>query len=327
MIGNYWNSAYRNLMKRKKFSFINIFGLAIGMASALLILTYVAFEFSFDRMHTKCNRIYRVQSVFYEGDVLTDYWAGSSFGYGSAMKENLAGIEDYTRVVSLFQPEQIVKYGELTQREGQIAYAEPSFFRLFDFELIKGDKSTCLAMPGQVIITERIARKFFKDEDPIGKILSFTGSYENVSCEVTGVMKEMPSNSHVHYNFLISYSSLPQYMHDYWYKHEVYTYVILDSPERKIEIEEKFPVMAEKYKTEEALKNKTWGISLVPLADIHLTPQAGYEAETKGNRSAMVALIFAAIAILGIAWINYINLTVVRSMERAKEVGVRRVVG
>ncbi len=314
-------------MKRKKFSFINIFGLAIGMASALLILTYVAFEFSFDRMHTKCNRIYRVQSVFYEGDVLTDYWAGSSFGYGSAMKENLAGIEDYTRVVSLFQPEQIVKYGELTQREGQIAYAEPSFFRLFDFELIKGDKSTCLAMPGQVIITERIARKFFKDEDPIGKILSFTGSYENVSCEVTGVMKEMPSNSHVHYNFLISYSSLPQYMHDYWYKHEVYTYVILDSPERKIEIEEKFPVMAEKYKTEEALKNKTWGISLVPLADIHLTPQAGYEAETKGNRSAMVALIFAAIAILGIAWINYINLTVVRSMERAKEVGVRRVVG
>ncbi len=327
MIGNYWNSAYRNLMKRKKFSFINIFGLAIGMASALLILTYVAFEFSFDRMHTKCNRIYRVQSAFYEGDVLTDYWAGSSFGYGSAMKENLAGIEDYTRVVSLFQPEQIVKYGELTQREGQIVYAEPSFFRLFDFELIKGDKSTCLAMPGQVIITERIARKFFKDEDPIGKILSFTGSYENVSCEVTGVMKEMPSNSHVHYNFLISYSSLPQYMHDYWYKHEVYTYVILDSPERKIEIEEKFPVMAEKYKTEEALKNKTWGISLVPLADIHLTPQAGYEAETKGNRSAMVALIFAAMAILGIAWINYINLTVVRSMERAKEVGVRRVVG
>lgn len=327
MIGNYWNSAYRNLMKRKKFSFINIFGLAIGMASALLILTYVAFEFSFDRIHTKCNRIYRVQSAFYEGDVLTDYWAGSSFGYGSAMKENLAGIEDYTRIVSLFQPEQIVKYGELTQREGQIAYAEPSFFRLFDFELIKGDKSTCLSMPGQVIITERIARKFFKDEDPIGKILSFTGPYENVSCEVTGVMQEMPSNSHVHYNFLISYSSLPQYMHDYWYKHEVYTYVMLDSPERKIEIEEKFPVMAEKYKTEEALKNKTWGISLVPLADIHLTPQAGYETETKGNRSAMVALIFAAMAILGIAWINYINLTVVRSMERAKEVGVRRVVG
>ena len=140
-------------------------------------------------------------------------------------------------------------------------------------------------------------------------------------------MEEMPSNSHIQYNFLISYTSLPKFIHEYWYKHEAYTYVLLDSPERKAEIEKEFPVMAEKYKTEEALKNKTWGVSLIPLADIHLTPQIGYETETKGNRSAMIALIFAAVAILVIAWINYINLTVARSMERAKEVGVRRVVG
>ena len=327
MIGNYWNSAYRNLMKRKGFSFINVFGLAVGMASALLILTYVTFEFSFDKMHEKYERIFRVESTFYEGEVQTDYWASSSFGYGSAMKENLAGIEDYTRVVSLYQPEQIVKYGELTLRENQIAYADPGFFRLFDFELVKGDKATCLSMPRQVVITERIARKYFQDEDPIGKILIFTGPYDKVVCEVTGVMKEMPSNSHVHYNFLISYKSLGQYLHDYWYKHEVYTYVLLDSPERKAEIEEAFPAMAEKYKTDEALKNKIWGVSLTPLADIHLKPQVGYEAEIKGNHTAMIALIFAAIAILAIAWINYINLTVARSMERAKEVGVRRVIG
>lgn len=327
MIGNYWNSAYRNLMKRKKFSFINVFGLSIGMASALLILTYVTFEFSFDKMHSKYARIYRAQSTFHEGDVQTDYWASSSFGYGSAMQENIAGIQDFTRIGSLFQPEQIVKYGELTLRENQIAYADPGFFRLFDFELLKGDKNTCLSMPGQVVITEHIARKYFKDEDPVGKILIFTGAYDKISCEVTGVMEEMPSNSHIHYNFLISYVSLPKYVHEYWYKHEVYTYLLLDSPERKSEIEKEFPVMAEKYKTEEALKNKTWGIDLVPLADIHLTPQVGYEAETKGNRSAMIALIFAAIAILAIVWINYINLSVARSMERAKEVGVRRAVG
>lgn len=327
MIGNYWNSAYRNLMKRKGFSFINVFGLAVGMASALLILTYVTFEFSFDKMHQKYERIFRVESTFYEGEVQTDYWASSSFGYGSAMKENLAGIEDYTRVVSLYQPEQIVKYGELTLRENQIAYADPGFFRLFDFELVKGDKATCLSMPRQVVITERIARKYFQDEDPIGKILIFTGPYDKVVCEVTGVMKEMPSNSHIHYNFLISYKSLGQYLHDYWYKHEVYTYVLLDSPERMEEIEKAFPAMSEKYKTDEALKNKIWGVSLTPLADIHLKPQVGYEAEIKGNRTAMIALIFAAIAILAIAWINYINLTVARSMERAKEVGVRRVIG
>lgn len=118
---------------------------------------------------------------------------------------------------------------------------------------------------------------------------------------MTGVMKEMPSNSHIHYNFLISYKSLGQYLHDYWYKHEVYTYVLLDSPERKEEIEKAFPAMSEKYKTDEALKNKIWGVSLTPLADIHLKPQVGYEAEIKGNRTAMIALIFAAIAILAIA--------------------------
>lgn len=327
MIANYWNSARRNLMKRKQFSAINIFGLAIGMASALLILTYVTFEFSFDKMHSRHRNIFRAEATFHEGEVLTDDWAGSSFGYAPAIKENLIGVEDFTRVVSLMDPEQIVKYGELTLRENQVAYAEPSFFRMFDFELLKGDRATCLSKPGQVVITERIARKYFKDEDPIGKILILTGNYNRTVCEVTAIMEEMPSNSHIHYNFLISFSSLPKYLDTYWYKHEVYSYLLLDSPERAKDIESEFPVMAEKYKTEEALKNKTWGVTLTPLADIHLTPQKGYELEMKGNRSAMITLIFAGIAILLIAWINYVNLTVARSMERAKEVGIRRVAG
>lgn len=327
MISNYWNSAYRNLMKRKRFSFINVFGLAVGMASALLILTYVIFEFSFDKMHPNYDRIFRVESTFHEGDVLTDSWATSSFGYGSAIKEELTGVEDYTRLASILQPEQIVKYGELTLRENQVAYTEPSFFRLFNFNLLKGDRETCLSMPRQVVITERIARKYFQDEEPLGKILIFNSNIGKVACEVTGIIEEMPSNSHIHCNFLISYKSLPPYMQEYWYKHETYTYVLLDTPGRKADIEQGFPTMAERYKTEEALKNKIWGVELTPLADIHLSPQKGYEAETKGNRSAMIALIFAAIAILAIAWINYINLTVARSMERAKEVGIRRVIG
>ena len=167
----------------------------------------------------------------------------------------------------------------------------------------------------------RIARKYFRDEDPVGKILIFNSNMGKMSCEVTGVMKEMPSNSHIHYNFLLSYATLPKWVQEYWYKHEAYTYVLLDSPERKEEIEGAFPQLAEKYKTEEALKNKTWGVRLEPLEQIHLNPQLGYEAELKGNRSAIIALIFGAIAILIIAWINYINLTVARSMERAKEVG------
>ena len=327
IISNYWNSALRSLTKKKGFSAINIIGLAIGMAAALLILTYVAFEYSYDDMHSRADRIFRVEARFYENGELTDNWASSSAGYATAMKRNLAGVEDYTRVGSQYYPEQVVKYNELLYRETGIGYAEKNYFNFFDYELLKGDKNTCLDGPNKVVITERIANKYFKGADPIGKILIFRSNIGEEACEVTGIMKDMPVNSHVRYSMMISYETLPKWMDEYWYRHEVYSYVLLKSPALKKQVEEAFPAMAEKYKTEEALKNKTWGVSLIPLADIHLTPQIGYETETKGNRSAMIALIFAAVAILVIAWINYINLTVARSMERAKEVGVRRVVG
>lgn len=327
MFKSYWISAWRHLKKKKGFSFINIFALTVGMAAALLILTYVVFEYSFDGMHSKRENIYRVESTFHEGNELTDDWATSSFGYGSAMKREFPWIKDYTRVGSQYQPEQVVKYGNQLNREDKIAYADDRFFKVFDFQLVKGDPDKVLDAPNKVVITERIAKKYFKDADPIGKIMIFKADKEQLACEVSGVMKEMPSNSHIRYQFLISYLSLPKFLHEYWYRHEAYTYVVVETPEQARQVESGFPVMAEKYKTEEALKNKTWGVRLIPLEDIHLSPQKAYETEVKGNRSSMIALIIAAIAILGIAWINYINLTVVRSMERAREVGIRRVSG
>ena len=144
---------------------------------------------------------------------------------------------------------------------------------------------------------------------------------------MTGIMEDMPINTHIRYNLLISYKTLPKWMDEYWYRHEVYSYVLLKSANLKTQVEEDFPVMAEKYKTEEALKNKTWAIQLTNLRDIHLNPQKAYEPEVKGNRSSIWVLICTALAILCIAWINYINMTVARSMERAKEIGIRRTSG
>lgn len=327
ILSNYWNSALRSLTKKKGFSAINILGLAIGMAAALLILTYVAFEYSYDDMHRNQERIYRVEARFFENGELTDNWATSSSGYASAMKQNISGVEDFTRVGSQYFPEQIVKYNELLYRETGIGYAEANFFNFFDFDLLKGDKSTCLDGPNKVVITERVARKYFKDADPIGKILLFRSHIGEEACEVTGTMKDMPVNSHARYNMLISYRTLPKWMDEYWYRHEVYSYVLLKSPGLKNQVEEAFPAMSEKFKTEEALKNKTWAIQLVNLRDVHLNPQKSYETETKGNRSSMLVLICTALAILCIAWINYINMTVARSMERAKEIGIRRASG
>lgn len=327
IISNYWNSAWRSLTKKKGFSAINITGLAIGMAAALLILTYVAFEYSYDNMHRNQDRIFRVEARFYENGELTDDWASSSAGYVPAMKRNMAGIEDVTRVGSQYYPEQIVKYNELLYRETGIGYAEANFFNFFDFKLLKGDKNTCLEGPNKVVITERIARKYFKGENPMGKILIFRSNIGEEACEVSGIMEDMPVNSHTRYSMLISYKTLPKWMDEYWYRHEVYSYILLKSANLKKQVEDAFPEMAEKYKTDEALKNKTWAVQLVNLRDIHLNRQKSYEPEIKGNSSSLLVLICTALAILCIAWINYINMTVARSMERAREIGIRRASG
>ena len=239
----------------------------------------------------------------------------------------MRAVEAYTRVGSQYYPEQVVKYNELLYRETGIGYAEANFFDFFDFKLLKGNKESCLDGPNKVVITERIARKYFKGADPIGKILIFRSNIGEEACEVTGIMEDMPINTHIRYNLLISYKTLPKWMDEYWYRHEVYSYVLLKSANLKTQVEEDFPVMAEKYKTEEALKNKTWAIQLTNLRDIHLNPQKAYEPEVKGNRSSIWVLICTALAILCIAWINYINMTVARSMERAKEIGIRRASG
>ena len=290
-------------------------------------LTYVAFEYSYDDMHSRQDRIFRVEARFYENGELTDDWASSSAGYATAMKQNMSAVEAYTRVGSQYYPEQVVKYNELLYRETGIGYAEANFFDFFDFKLLKGNKESCLDGPNKVVITERIARKYFKGADPIGKILIFRSNIGEEACEVTGIMEDMPINTHIRYNLLISYKTLPKWMDEYWYRHEVYSYVLLKSANLKTQVEEDFPVMAEKYKTEEALKNKTWAIQLTNLRDIHLNPQKAYEPEVKGNRSSIWVLICTALAILCIAWINYINMTVARSMERAKEIGIRRASG
>ncbi|MFT3934372.1 MAG: ABC transporter permease [Chitinophagaceae bacterium] len=326
MLRNYFKTAWRNLQKQKLFSLVNILGLAIGIAVTFLIINYTSHEFSFDNFHHNKDRIYRVESNFYEGNNLTDSWPTTSFGYGSAMKKEIPGIEDFTRI-ALNNTEQVVRYGDQKIRETGIAYTDPAFFRIFDFKLLLGDKTNALTKANSVVITQSSATQFFGNENPIGKILSFAKGERRTDCIVTGVIEDFPANSHIHFNYLIAYEGLPAWMKEFWYIHEVYTYVLLQPGVFPKTIEDKFPAMAEKYKTAEALKTKKWAVSLVPLTSIHLNPQKTYEAEIKGNKTSLITLIVVAIVILLTAWINYINLTTARSLERAKEVGIRKVAG
>lgn len=326
MIGNYLLLAFRNLGRHKLFTAINVISLAVGMAVALLILNYVVFEQSYDSMHPDKERLYRVEAQFYEGNTLTDDWATSSYGYGPAMKRNIPGVEQVVRF-DINNTEQIVRYGERQYRENSVTSVDPSMFDIFGFRLREGDPVNALEGPNKVVITPYAAAKYFPGEDPMGKTLRFNSQNGELNCEVTGVLEEMPRNSQIQFDFFISWKTLPKWLDNYWYRHEVYTYVRLEPGVDPSKVEEAFTTMSETYKTELALKNKTWKVVLNPIEEVHLTPWKQYEREAKGSMGTVTTLILVALAILAIAWINYINLTTARSLERAREVGIRKVSG
>ncbi|SMO60858.1 putative ABC transport system permease protein [Saccharicrinis carchari] len=326
MLKYYIKIALRDQAKNKLFSLINIIGLSVGLAVSVVIINYVSFEFSFDKMHQKKDRIYRVESQFYNGNQLTDNWGTSSFGYGSAISKEITGVEDFVRI-GVHNTEQVVSYQEKRSRETGIGYADPSFFTIFDYKLKEGAYNDQLKRPNTVVITEAVAKQFFTNENPIGKLLTFATGTSFSDFEVTGILEDFPPNSHIRFNYLISYETLPQWLREFWYMHEAYTYLLLAPGKNPKEVEAQFPALAEKYKTADALKSKKWAITLTPLGKIYLNPQKQYEKEIKGNRKSLITLIIIAIVILLTAWINYINLTTARAMERAKDVGVRKVVG
>ncbi|MDE5944065.1 MAG: ABC transporter permease [Rikenella sp.] len=327
MLGNYLLLTFRHLERRQLFTFVTIVSLAIGMAVALLILNYVSFEQSYDTMHPDGDRLYRVESRFYEGNVLTDDWATSSYGYGPAMQQAIPGIERVVRF-DINNTEQIVRYDDRRYRENGITSVDPTLFEVFGFRLREGDPEHALEGPNKVVITPYAAAKYFPaGEDPIGKTLRFNSLNGELHCEVTGVLDELPRNTHIQFDFFISWETLPRWLDDYWYRHEVYTYVRLAPGVDPRQVEAAFPALAESHKTEEALRNKTWRVVLNPVEEVHLTPQKQYEREAKGSRNAVETLILVAWAILAIAWINYINLATARSLDRAREVGIRKVSG
>lgn len=326
MIYNYLLLAYRNLKKKKWFTLVNISGLAIGMAVAILIFNYVSFEYSYDKMHKKHKRIYRVESQFFDGAVMSDDWPTASFGYAPAMKKHLPGIENYVRI-DLTERTKVVRHENRKFRETKVVATEPTFFDIFTIPLIEGDTKNALNGPNKVVITEEIAHKYFGTNNALGKMLTISSPDNTLTCEVSGIIKELPRNMHFDFNIFVSWASLPQWKNTTWYCHESYSYVLLEPNASPEKIEAGFPEMAELYKKRGALFEKKWAIDLNPLTNIHLTPQKQYEQEVKGNQKAINVLVLVAIAILIIAWINYVNLTTARSLERAREVGVRKVSG
>lgn len=326
MLKNYFLISFRHLFKNKLFSFINILGLALGIASFMLIVSYVRFEYSYDQINVDIEDIFRVESIFYKGELKTDHWPTSTNGAGIALEESFPEVLDMTRI-NWHNSDRIVRYKELKFRENHVCFADSNFFTFFEYPVIKGNRETFLRESNTVVISESAAKRYFGSEDPIGKRIQISTFSNAFDCEVTGVFNDLPRNHTMQFDFLMSWQTSDRWMWDFWYLHESYTYVKLKEGTNMDELEDRFPAVADRFKTKQTLKDHTWAIDFVPLKDVHLNAVKPYEIEAKGNRRAVNFLLLISFVILVIAWVNYVNLSTAKALERAKEVGIRKLAG
>lgn len=326
MIKNYFKTAWRNLWKNKTFSAINIFGLSIGIAAFLLIINYLRFEYSYDDAHEKKDRIYRVPMMTKEKGGKEQTFAFTYPAVAPALKKDFPEIEETAR---FRRQGGIVKHGEqMIAEAGAIYYADASLFKIFSFRFIKGNANTVFKELNDAVITAETAKKYFGDADPVGKALN----YRDEDYIVKGVLEDIPANSHIRFNILLNYEKYIQITNGRantsWGWSDFYTYVLLKPGTNAKALEAKFPAFTEKYMgttmAQEGFENTFY---LQPLEDIHLRSRYDYELAGNGDLSYLKYLGIAALFILFIAWINYVNLSTAHSLDRSKEVGIRKVVG
>jgi putative ABC transport system permease protein len=324
MIKNYLKIAFRNLWRHKIFSFINIMGLAVGMTACFLIFLYVSFELSYDSFHTKADRIYRVVA-----DIKTPTEVINAdrpaWAVPPNVKDEFPEVESFVRVMN---DEVLVKKGDIKFQEENAAWADSSIFNVFDFKLLKGNPQTALKEQFSIVFSETAAKKYFGKEDPIGQTLVITG--DAFPATVTGIMKDIPENSKVKADMLLSMTTITQKFNQgldsQWGSYGARAYLLLKNGTNAKTLEKKFPAFLEKRNGTNMKQSQMYPtLFLEPLKDIYL--RSTRDGHKKGNINNVYIFSIVAIFILLIACINFINLTTARSAERAKEVGIRKVVG
>lgn len=321
-------------MKNKVFSFINISGLAIGISVCFIILLFIQNELSYDRFNEKADRIVRVvfKSSINGGKINESFVMPP---VAQTMKNDYPEVEEATRLRTYGYPK--VSYGDKTFQNSSFAYADSNFFRVFTIPLLKGDANTALQQPNRIVITEETAKKYFGNEEPIGKVLKF---YNGSSLyTVTGVIDKIPANAHFHFDMLGSMNSLQEAREPNWMVSNYFTYLVLSKGYDYKKLEAKLPAMVEKYMGPQIVsamgmslsqfrtKGNELGFSLEPLTDIHLHSDGHYEMEPGGNVQYLYIFGVVALFMLLIACINFINLSTASASKRAKEVGIRKVMG
>jgi putative ABC transport system permease protein len=337
MFKNYLLLAFRNLLKRKVYSFINIFGLAIGVAVCLIILKYVDFELSYDSFNTRADRIYRVNNTYYQNGELNGSSVISSYALGPALLADIPEVKTFIRTHPMYGG-CVVTYKRdsgdpTTFYETKVQMVDSVFFDVFTYSSVHGDLATALDNPNSIVITKTVAEKYFgKEEDPIGKVLQLSGGWSDGDYEVTAVIKDVPQNSHFTFEIILPIHNVlrgGQYTQDDgWGWNNFVTYVELHPQTNAKTAEKKLPAFVEKYRGKDLAQSKSNVVfNFQPIRAIHLTPGLAFESGATISSNTIYFFVIISIFILAIAWVNYINLSTARAMERAREVGIKKAVG
>ena len=323
MFKSYLKIAIRNLWGKRVFLSINVIGLAVGLASCFLIFLYVHFEFSYDQFHSKANRIYRLVSDI--NSLTGTFPPETPAPMAKAIKAEFPEVQEVTRFIP---GSVLMRKGNFKFQEEHTLWADASFFTIFDFPLKYGNPKTALIEPNSIVFSETAAYKYFGDSNPVGQSLSLTGL--NLHGIVTGVMRDIPENSHIKGDMLISMSTYSQSfapgIETDWESFNYSTYLLLSPDARPEIIRSKLPAFLQKYAGDEMKKiNPNYRLQLEPLKDIYLRSPHG--ALVTGNLDEVYIFSIIAAFVLLIAFVNFINLTTARSLERAKEVGIRKCAG
>ena len=334
MLRNYLKIAWRNLLRNRAFSVLNIAGLAIGIATCLIILLFVADELSYDRFHEKADRIVRV--IFrasMQGQQLNE--ATVMPPVAQTLRADYPEVQEATRLRNYGMPR--VSVGDKIFREDAFAFVDSNFFQVFSLPFVQGDAKTALVQPNTVVISQTAAERYFGNADPIGKTLTFKDL--NATLKITGVIEPVPANSHFHIDLFASMANVPEARQTTWLQSGFYTYLVLPKGYDYRKLEAKLPQVVEKYMGPQLQqpfgmsyaqfrqKGNELGLFLQPLTDIHLHSDFANDLSPAGD--VRYVYIFGAIALfmLLIACINFMNLSTASASKRAREVGIRKVMG
>ncbi|HET6255594.1 MAG TPA: ABC transporter permease [Puia sp.] len=335
MLKNYLRIAVRNLAKYKFISFINLFGLTVGIACCLLILTYILHETSYDRYNRNAGRTWRVTRSFNNNDGIVSLHLGSvAPPFGPLLRNDFPDIQKMTRIYEIGQVP--FRYDEKIFNESDPFFADTNFFDIFDVTLLKGNPKTALTDPFSILMTPDVARKYFGDADPINKVIRMNNQY---NFKVTGVYEPFPTNAHMHPTMLMSFTTLndssiygENQLMTNWGNNSFFTYILLPDHYPVESMAAQFPAFLDRHMPYDGAPagykpHQSTRLFLQPLTGIHLNSHLDSELEENGDAGRVT--IFGAIAlfILFIACINYMNLSTARSSLRAKEIGIRKVSG